>query len=908
MTTVKRATFVSAILILLCAALPMSVYAASVQGNTITSVVINKNLDAINVFATLSDAYVRDNRGKSVYLFELMPEQSEKDLTSLSPIAETKVTPEPTFSLPFDTSDKARLLSRYVLASMSADGVFSALTDAYYISNPEAVAPHDYAFPVAASKKGLEVQLLSDAQLLGTSYAVINVSVDSLLLGESSPDSVSFIFDGKTYYVSRARLDSLDYRIKVLTDSGMIVYLNIILGAPSASTPEKLNVLYYPEALDGTDARLCAINTENAESVLYYAALLNFLATRYTDPSGEYGFAGGWIIGYEANSNRNYNYMGPAPLADYMDSYAKALRIAHAMLRSVYSNGRVYVSVGNNFNAASTELNFAGDEQLDYPARLFLERLNQVISVSGNFPWNLSINPYPSDPANTAYWTDPNTLGSYDTPFITMNNIDVICNFMGQENFLYEGAKRRILLGSFGVSGEAVTSGEALQAAAFAYAYYTAASNDDIEALIWHRHVDSADESGLLLGLWASAEGENLVPAQTKSIYDVFKYIDTERYGSKEQSLEKTAFALKLIGADSWIDLIPGFDINKAVTRSVHEAISHLSSDIESKYKEAALFDFSSGELYGFYPSDNAAYIELRTDTSVKKATYSETLSGARGTSVLFSKLTASSPFEYMGISKRFDEPLDISKTGYITLRVKSELPEDIASASIMLRLLGRTPQTGRLVVYEGVSQIKAGEWSEITFKLTDYAAVVPAVETLKIWIKPIDNKLHEGDIALSVQSVTLHSTTGINVLSTVLWIILIVVIAAVVAFIGLVIRNHIRYRMRLRRQKQRAQLKDQTRRRQQQLAALPPGRLPPPSQTAARPGTQSADQPPRRPTGTIPRVEPDRQRAPAPRPKQPDSASQTDQIRRTASKAEPRDPSPEQKSRRPRPTRRPPI
>ena len=49
------------------------------------------------------------------------------------------------------------------------------------------------------------------------------------------------------------------------------------------------------------------------------------------------------------------------------------------------------------------------------------------------------------------------------------------------------------------------------------------------------------------------------------------------------------------------------------------------------------------------------------------------------------------------------------------------------------------------------------------------------------------------------------HSTTGINVLSTVLWIILIVVIA-VVAFIGLVIRNQIRYRMRLRRQKQRAQ------------------------------------------------------------------------------------------------------
>ena len=51
--------------------------------------------------------------------------------------------------------------------------------------------------------------------------------------------------------------------------------------------------------------------------LLYYAALLNFLFDRYTDPSGEYGFAGGWIIGYEANSNRNYNYMGPAPCRLY---------------------------------------------------------------------------------------------------------------------------------------------------------------------------------------------------------------------------------------------------------------------------------------------------------------------------------------------------------------------------------------------------------------------------------------------------------------------------------------------------------------------------------------------------------------------------------------------------------------
>ena len=101
---------------------------------------------------------------------------------------------------------------------------------------------------------------------------------------------------------------------------------------------------------------------------------------------------------------------------------------------------------------------------------------------------------------------------------------------------------------------------------------------------------------------------------------------------------------------------------------------------------------------------------------------------------------------------------------------------------------------------------------------------------------------------------------------------------------------------MRLRRQNSVRSLKIRLARRQQRLAALRQAGCRHHSQTAARPGTQSADQPPRRPTGLLSRgwsrTGERRHRV----PKQPDSASQTDQIRRTASKAEPRDPSPEQK------------
>ncbi len=854
MSTAKRIFITAAAVVLLCAAGVTAVFAAPAGVNAITSVTINKNKDAIAITATLSDTYVRERRGKSIYLFELSPELDGSDIDagtmSFSPVDEAKISQNLSFSLPFDPSDTACLLSKYVLAESTSDGAYHVLTDEYYITNINSLAPFSYSYPAAASKKGLEVQLLSDAQELGVSYAVINVSIGSLLQGESSTDTISYIFSGKTYYISRPKLDSLDHRIKTLSDSGVIVYLNIILSAPEASSnaSDKLKALYYPAALENPGARLYAVNTDNADSVRYYAGLLNFLAKRYTDPKGETGFAGGWIIGYEVNSNRNFNFMGPADVKEYAASYVKALRIADTMLRSVYSNGRVYVSVANNFNNASQELNFAGDDKLDYAARLFLERMSQSISLSGDIPWNLSINPYPSDPANTAYWTDTNTLNSLDTPFITMKNIGVITDFMGQENLLYKSTKRRVLVGSFGVSGESATSGEALQAAAFANAYYTVACNDDIEALIWHRHVDSADESGLLLGLWTTAQGSTLTPAKKKNIYRVFKYIDTKNFVGKEQSQDLTEFALKLIDKDknSWDSVIPGFDINKVVTRGVFETISYLESEIDSKYKQSTLFNFSGGELHDFMPTDNAKYVELRDDSyaaaessAAGAAVTDKSAAQPKSGSILYAKLSPPSSvsgipnvsgFEYMGVSKNFSEPLDISNTGYITLRVKTELPPDAPSADIMLRLLGHKKDNGQLIVYEGVSQVKSGEWNNVTFKLTDYAAQVGSVDTMKIWVKPYDDKAYEGDYGLMVQNVLLYAKSKANVLGIILWVILILFIAAVVGFFGLVARNQIQYRLRLRHQRQRAMQKELARRETTyppSVKQLPPGQSP---------------------------------------------------------------------------------
>ena len=100
-----------------------------------------------------------------------------------------------------------------------------------------------------------------------------------------------------------------------------------------------------------------------------------------------------------------------------------------------------------------------------------------------------------------------------------------------------DGSVRSIILSEMGYSS---TSGEAMQAAAFAYAYTKIANNGCIDAMMLSRQTDAADEIaqfGLALGLSTPSGGH-------KQIYEVYKYIDTNRRS------EVVAFAKPIVGVD----------------------------------------------------------------------------------------------------------------------------------------------------------------------------------------------------------------------------------------------------------------------------------------------------------------------------------------------------------------------
>ena len=77
------------------------------------------------------------------------------------------------------------------------------------------------AYPEAASKKGLQVELLDDALALGIKHAALNVNLSQLVAPNADVDAahLPWTSDGQTFHFHRDRVERLDRTIKTLSES-----------------------------------------------------------------------------------------------------------------------------------------------------------------------------------------------------------------------------------------------------------------------------------------------------------------------------------------------------------------------------------------------------------------------------------------------------------------------------------------------------------------------------------------------------------------------------------------------------------------------------------------------------------------------------------------------------------------
>ncbi len=428
-------------------------------------------------------------------------------------------------------------LSRKFLIAVKQGGAMIQVSDEHYITNPEAIAA--FSTPrIPAGIKGIlpDVSRLSTGELkeLGISQAVYNMSVDDICSDASVPGAIPFGYNGQTYYFDGTIIGNYDSLVKHFNNNGIqvtMVLLNCGKGAYSQD-------LIHPLA-KGASCPGYALNVADATGTNHLKAIGAFLGQRYSGKAG-CGQIDNWILGNEVNARTSWWYMNSSSLDLNVNTYVKAFRILYNEMKSMNANVRVYNSIDQEWNRKSNPGSFL--------AKDYLDQFNYYINREGNIDWGLSYHPYNSPLYDPYAWNGPAVWvkNNLATPYITMQNIDILINYMHQPHFLSPtGEVRSISLAEIGYTS---SFGYEAQEASVAYGYLKAASLPDVDGFMLFRQTDDTHEmeSHLALGLIDPA-------GNRKPAYEIYKNL-----GTANEPAAKTR-ASAIIGMD--IDQMIGQNI-----------------------------------------------------------------------------------------------------------------------------------------------------------------------------------------------------------------------------------------------------------------------------------------------------------------------------------------------------------
>ena len=432
-----------------------------------------------------------------------------------------------TFPLNYNTEESN--LSRKFLIAMKKGGRMVQVSDAHYRTNPEELAA--YTTPrMNVGIKGIlpDVTKISNGELteLSAQQVVYNLSVDTICSDASVPGAIPFTYNGKTYYFDGTVISNYDGFVRAMNRSGIQVTMVILNHGTGAWSQD----LIHPMAAGGADCPSYALNVANASGTDHLKAIGAFLGQRYSGQQG-YGQVDNWIVGNEVNARTSWWYTTSTSLDFNVGIYAKAFRIIYNELKSMNANVRIYNSIDQEWNRKSNPGSFLAKEYLD--------RFNYYMIREGNIDWGLSYHPYNSPLYDPYAWNGPAVWvqDSLKTPYITMQNIDILIDYMHRSEFLNPAGEVRSI--SIAEIGYTSSFGDEKQEASIAYGYLKAASLPDVDSFILFRQTDDAHEmeSHLALGL-IDTEGNK------KPAYEIYKNLGTANEASAK------ARASEIIGMD----------------------------------------------------------------------------------------------------------------------------------------------------------------------------------------------------------------------------------------------------------------------------------------------------------------------------------------------------------------------
>ncbi len=464
--------------------------------------------------------------GKKLYLLAVDSQTSEKKAVKATPLA-SKTNKKGNLS--FKVKYKENMLFQKFAIAYKTKGKYKIVSNTFYITNPEVFATYKGSGPKTSSKKGLQPEDLDEALELRTQHAVINWTVNSLLTTNCT-NTVPYQYRGKTYYFNADMLDYNDAQVKAYNKAGTRV--SIILLLPNSSNSETDAMRYKGSSY----AKYSSFNISSQKGCRTFEALMSYLAKRYGTKEN---YVAGWILGNEVNNPYEWNYGGNKSLTSYMEQYSRAFHICYNAVRSVSKKSNVYISLDYNWNCDPDN---SGKRY--FTTKATLDEFYHQVNLRGKVPFHIAYHAYPQGLIDPVFWDDSLATNSTASTFITFRNLNVLTNYV-KKNF---GKNYTIMLSEQSFNS---TKGEAVQAAAYAYAYYLSECNSMIESFIYSRHFDNPIEmaQGCYWGLCDQSHNKRM-------IWHVFQNIDSS------SSFKFTNQLVKYTNLSSW-SKIKGFKKSK---------------------------------------------------------------------------------------------------------------------------------------------------------------------------------------------------------------------------------------------------------------------------------------------------------------------------------------------------------
>lgn len=264
----------------------------------------------------------------------------------------------------------------------------------------------------------------------------------------------------------------------------------------------------------------------DAASLGTYAAAVSFLSSRYSGGSREHGR----VVAYLLDSPRAESGVRCDPVAAAAET-AVVLRLTHTLVAS-QGSAKTLVACGCGWETADG-LN----------SRAFLETLARITDASGAFDWGVAFDPTPSTGAVYASWNDAEALPDGSARRVTAANLTVLTSFLSRSEMLFDGHLRTLLLYDPDAAQPSMPTEASVAAAEYALTYC---------------RVNTRQMAGI----------ECYIVSAAPDYEDLFAGIDTGR------TAEVCAFALPVIGASDWKELVSGYDETLLARRTVMTADS----------------------------------------------------------------------------------------------------------------------------------------------------------------------------------------------------------------------------------------------------------------------------------------------------------------------------------------------